>query len=84
MLTTNDFDFELPEHLIAQTPLLERSQSKLLVLNSRTGAYQDKHFIDLLDELNSNDVLILNNTKVLPARLHGVKQDTLGLSLIHI
>lgn len=78
MLTTNDFDFELPEHLIAQTPLLERSQSKLLVLNSRTGAYQDKHFIDLLDELNSNDVLILNNTKVLPARLHGVKQDTLG------
>lgn len=78
MLTTNDFDFHLPEHLIAQTPLLERSQSKLLVLNSQTGTHQDKHFVDLLDELQHDDVLVLNNTKVLPARLHGVKQDTLG------
>lgn len=78
MLTTNDFDFNLPEHLIAQTPLLERSQSKLLVLDSQTGIHQDKQFIDLLDELNNDDVLVLNNTKVLPARLHGVKQDTLG------
>lgn len=78
MLTTNDFDFNLPEHLIAQTPLLERSQSKLLVLDSQTGVHQDKQFIDLLDELKNDDVLVLNNTKVLPARLHGVKQDTLG------
>lgn len=78
MLTTNDFDFDLPEHLIAQTPLLERSQSKLLVLDSQTGVHQDKYFVDLLDELKNDDILVLNNTKVLPARLHGVKQDTLG------
>lgn len=78
MLTTNDFDFDLPEYLIAQTPLLERSQSKLLVLDSQTGQHSDKQFMHLLDELQSDDVLVLNNTKVLPARLHGVKEETLG------
>ncbi|MBS4761442.1 tRNA preQ1(34) S-adenosylmethionine ribosyltransferase-isomerase QueA [Carnobacteriaceae bacterium zg-ZUI252] len=78
MLTTNDFDFHLPEHLIAQTPLLERSQSKLLVLDRHTGNHLDTHFTHLLDELQKDDVLVLNNTKVLPARLHGVKSETLG------
>ncbi|MBS4770599.1 tRNA preQ1(34) S-adenosylmethionine ribosyltransferase-isomerase QueA [Carnobacteriaceae bacterium zg-ZUI240] len=78
MLTTNDFDFHLPEHLIAQTPLLERSQSKLLVLDRHTGNHLDTHFTHLLDELQKDDVLVLNNTKVLPARLHGVKAETLG------
>ncbi|QTU83517.1 tRNA preQ1(34) S-adenosylmethionine ribosyltransferase-isomerase QueA [Carnobacteriaceae bacterium zg-C25] len=78
MLTTNDFDFHLPEHLIAQIPLLERSQSKLLVLDRHTGNHLDTHFTHLLDELQKDDVLVLNNTKVLPARLHGVKSETLG------
>lgn len=77
-LRTSDFDFELPEDLIAQTPLENRSASRLLVLDSKTGKYEDKHFRDMLGELNAGDALVLNNTRVLPARLHGVKPDTGG------
>lgn len=78
MLTTEDFDFDLPEELIAQTPLKDRASSRLLVLDSKTGAYEDKHFHNILDELNPGDALVLNNTRVLPARLYGVKPDTGG------
>lgn len=72
----NYYDYDLPEDLIAQTPLKDRSSSKLLVLNKSTGEMQDKIFNDILDLLNKGDVLVLNDTKVIPARLIGVKEDT--------
>jgi len=78
MLTTEDFDFDLPEELIAQTPLTDRASSRLLVLDSKTGKTQDKHFYDIIDELNPGDALVMNNTRVLPARLYGEKEDTGG------
>lgn len=77
-MRTSDFDFYLPEELIAQTPLLDRSSSRLLDLDSKTGGITDKHFTDMVDELQEGDALVLNNTRVLPARLHGVKPDTGG------
>lgn len=77
-LKTSDFDFNLPEELIAQTPLENRAASRLLVLDSKTGEYEDKRFPDILEELHPGDALVLNNTRVLPARLHGVKPDTGG------
>lgn len=76
MLTTQDFDFHLPEELIAQTPLKERSRSKLLLVDRQNGSYTDAVFTDVLDQFQSGDVLVLNNTKVLPARLYGEKEDT--------
>lgn len=76
--TTEDFDFDLPEELIAQTPLKDRDQSRLLVLDPDTGETFDKHFYDILDELNPGDALVMNNTRVLPARIYGVKPDTGG------
>ncbi|MGK0551663.1 tRNA preQ1(34) S-adenosylmethionine ribosyltransferase-isomerase QueA [Enterococcus faecalis] len=78
MLSTEDFDFELPEELIAQTPLEDRASSRLLVLDKKTGSMQDKHFSDILEELNPGDALVMNNTRVLPARLYGVKPETGG------
>ena len=78
MLTTEDFDFDLPEELIAQTPLADRSASRLLVLDRKTGAISDKHFAAILDELNPGDALVMNDTRVLPARLYGEKPDTGG------
>lgn len=78
MLTTEDFDFDLPEELIAQTPLQERTASRLLVVDHQTGAIADKHFHDILDELNPGDALVMNDTRVLPARLYGEKPDTGG------
>lgn len=78
MLTTEDFDFDLPEELIAQTPLTDRSSSRLLVLDSKTGKMQDKHFYDIIDELHPGDALVMNDTRVLPARLYGQKEDTGG------
>lgn len=77
-MRTSDFDFYLPEELIAQTPLLDRSSSRLLALDSKTGEIRDKHFTDMVEELQEGDALVLNNTRVLPARLHGVKPDTGG------
>ncbi|GMA08547.1 S-adenosylmethionine:tRNA ribosyltransferase-isomerase [Tetragenococcus halophilus subsp. flandriensis] len=76
MLTTEDFDFDLPEELIAQTPLEDRTSSRLLVLDSKTGNLQDKHFYDIIDELNPGDALVMNDTRVLPARLYGEKEET--------
>lgn len=77
-LQTSDFDFELPEELIAQTPLKNRAASKLLILDKETGKVEDKHFNDILDELNEGDALVMNDTRVLPARLHGEKPETGG------
>lgn len=76
MLTLDDFDYDLPQELIAQTPLKKRDQSRLLVLDHQSGAYQDRHFYDVLDYLKPGDALVMNDTKVLPARLYGVKEDT--------
>lgn len=75
-MKTDDFDFELPEELIAQTPLLKRDHSRLLVLDKKTGEITHKHFFDILDLLDENDVLVLNNTKVMPARIIGIKEET--------
>lgn len=75
-MNTNDFDYYLPEELIAQTPLKDRSSSRLLVLDRKTGEITHRHFKDIIDYLDNNDVLVLNDTKVIPARLFGVKEDT--------
>ena len=77
-MNTNDFDFHLPEELIAQTPLEKRDASKLLILNCQTGQMEDQHFDAIINELEPGDALVMNNTRVLPARLHGVKPDTGG------
>ena len=78
MLSTEDFDFDLPEELIAQTPQKDRASSRLLVVNKETGDMEDKHFHDILDELQPGDALVMNNTRVLPARLYGEKPETGG------
>ncbi|GGH29642.1 tRNA preQ1(34) S-adenosylmethionine ribosyltransferase-isomerase QueA [Paenibacillus segetis] len=70
------YDFHLPEELIAQTPLLERSASRLLTLNKEDGSIRHHVFTDILDYLRPGDTLVLNNTRVIPARLFGVKEDT--------
>lgn len=75
-MTTDDFDFELPEALIAQTPLKERDSSRLLVVDKKTGEVTHKVFKDIIDYLNKGDVLVLNDTKVIPARLIGIKEET--------
>ena len=75
-MNTDDFDYELPEELIAQTPLKVRDSSRLLVLNKETGEVEHKHFTDIIDYLEVGDTLVLNDTKVLPARLIGVKEST--------
>jgi S-adenosylmethionine:tRNA ribosyltransferase-isomerase len=75
-MDVNDFDFNLPDNLIAQTPLLDRTASRLMVLDKETGEIEHRHFRDLLNELEAGDVLVLNDTRVLPARLMGVKEDT--------
>ncbi|WP_209122822.1 tRNA preQ1(34) S-adenosylmethionine ribosyltransferase-isomerase QueA [Alkalihalobacillus sp. BA299] len=75
-MNVNDFDFYLPEDLIAQTPLLDRTASRLLVLDKETGEIQDAHFYDIINYLAEGDCLVLNDTRVLPARLYGVKEDT--------
>lgn len=77
-MKTSDFYYELPRELIAQEPLKDRSSSRLLTLNKSTGETAHRHFYDIADELNPGDALILNDTKVLPARLYGAKKDTLG------
>ena len=75
-LSKSDFYFDLPEELIAQDPLADRSSSRLLVLNQNTGKIQHFIFKDIIDLLNPGDCLVLNNTKVIPARLLGHKEDT--------
>ncbi len=75
-MKTDDFNYDLPEALIAQTPLKNRSESKLMVLDKKTGKIEHKHFFDIIDYLNKGDVLVLNDTKVIPARLIGEKEET--------
>lgn len=78
MLTTEDFDFDLPEELIAQTPLEKRDSSRLLILDRETGQIEDKHFDEIIEELAPGDALVMNDTRVLPARLYGEKPETGG------
>ena len=70
-MKTSDFYYDLPEELIAQTPLEQRDTSRLMTLDRKTGKVEHHHFYDLLDYLNPGDCLILNNSRVLPARLLG-------------
>ena len=70
-MKTSDFNYELPPELIAQTPIPQRDASRLLVLDKNTGAWQHRHFYDLPEYLRPGDCLILNNSRVLPARLLG-------------
>ena len=75
-MKTDDFDYDLPKDLIAQTPLKNRNQSRMMVLDKLTGKYEDNNFKNLIDYLNPGDTLVLNDTKVIPARLIGHKPST--------
>lgn len=75
-MNLSDFDYDLPEELIAQTPIKKRDTSRLMVLDKKSGDINHLHFHDILDLLNKGDVLVLNDTKVIPARLIGSKLDT--------
>lgn len=75
-MKVEDFDYYLPEELIAQTPLAKRDESRLLVLDKKTGEIEHKRFFEIIDYLEAGDTLVLNDTKVLPARLIGVKEET--------
>ena len=77
-MKTSDFFYDLPEELIAQDPLEDRTASRLLVLNRETGAVEHKIFSDVIDYLNEGDCLVINNTRVIPARLIGEKEGTGG------
>lgn len=76
--TLEDFDYDLPHELVAQTPLKQRDTSRLLALNAITGAWADKHFYDIIDYLNPGDAVVMNNSRVLPARLYGERPETGG------
>lgn len=75
-MKTSDFYFDLPQELIAQDPLEDRSSSRLLVLGKEDGSISHRHFTDILEYLREGDCLVLNNTKVIPARLYGVREGT--------
>ena len=75
-MNTSDFWYDLPEELIAQTPLGQRDASRMLHLDPKTGEIEHRHFTDILDYLRPGDCLILNDTRVLPARIYGVKEET--------
>ncbi len=75
-MKTSDFYYNLPEELIAQTPVEPRNSSRMMVLNKKSGKIEHKHFYNLIEYLNENDCLILNNTRVIPARIYGIKEET--------
>ena len=75
-MKTSDFDYNLPEELIAQTPLLDRSSSRMMVVHKSSNTIEHKHFSDIIDYLHEGDVLVRNNTRVIPARLFGTKEET--------
>ena len=75
-MNVEEFDYHLPESLIAQTPLKNRDQSRLLVLGRKTGNIAHKHFTDIMDYFETGDTLVLNDTRVMPARLFGLKEET--------
>ena len=77
-MNVKDFDYVLPEELIAQDPLEDRSGSRLMVLDKKTGEVEHRVFKDILEFLKPGDCLVLNNTKVIPARLFGVKEGTMA------
>ncbi|ASI35950.1 MULTISPECIES: tRNA preQ1(34) S-adenosylmethionine ribosyltransferase-isomerase QueA [unclassified Exiguobacterium] len=77
-MDVNLFDFHLPEEQIAQVPLLDRTSSKLMVIDRETGALRHERFHDIVSHFNAGDTLVINDTKVLPARLFGVKEETGG------
>lgn len=76
IMKLSDFNYDLPEELIAQDPLEKRSDSRLMVVGREDGSIEHKHFYDILDYVNQGDCLVINDTKVIPARLMGVKEDT--------
>ena len=73
-MKTSDFYYDLPHELIAQVPLKDRTSSRLLVLNKKTGSIEHKHFKDIIDYLDQGDTLVLNNTRVIPARIFGTRE----------
>ena len=75
-MKTSDFDYNLPEEKIAQVPLSDRTQSKLLVLHKNSGQLDHRHFYDIVEYFHEGDVLVRNNTRVIPARLFGTKEGT--------
>ena len=77
-MNTEEFDYYLPEEKIAQTPLADRTASKLLVLDKNTGEYRDEIFKNITSFLKKGDCLVLNNTRVIPARLYGTKKESGG------
>ncbi|MGI6771143.1 MAG: tRNA preQ1(34) S-adenosylmethionine ribosyltransferase-isomerase QueA [Acholeplasmataceae bacterium] len=77
-MKVNDFDYKLPPKLIAQTPLEKRDESKLMVINRENNTLKHEHFYDILNYFKKEDVIILNDSKVLPARLYGIKEDTMA------
>lgn len=77
-MTTKDFYYDLPQELIAQTPLADRASSRLMVVNRENGEIEHKHFYDIVDRLREGDCLVMNNTRVIPARLYGTKEGSGG------
>ena len=75
-MKVSDFNYDLPEELIDQVPIKNRDQSRLMILNRNTKTIEDKIFKDILDYLKPGDCLVMNNTKVIPARLYGIKEET--------
>ncbi|MBQ3593390.1 MAG: tRNA preQ1(34) S-adenosylmethionine ribosyltransferase-isomerase QueA [Clostridia bacterium] len=75
-MKVTDFNYDLPEELIAQTPIKDRDRSRLLKLNKQTGEFEHGTFCDILDYMDEGDVLVLNNSKVIPSRIFGVKENT--------
>jgi len=75
-MRTDDFDYNLPEELIAQVPIEKRDASRLMTVNRKTGKIEHRHFYDLLEYLNEGDTLVLNNSRVFHARLYGIKEET--------
>lgn len=75
-LKTSDFDYDLPKELIAQTPLKDRKSSRMMVVHMDSGRLEDRHFYDIVDYFHAGDVLVRNNTRVIPARLYGTKEET--------
>ena len=78
MMKTSDFFYDLPKELIAQTPVEPRDHSRLMVLHKESGEVEHRHFYDVIDYLNPGDCLIVNDSRVLPARLYGQKEGTGG------
>lgn len=75
-MKTSDFYYDLPKELIAQTPLEPRDSSRLLVLDREKQTLEHKHFYDIIDYLNEGDLLVANDSRVLPARIYGIKDET--------